>query len=87
LWGAANLDEREFTQPDRFDVTRSSRHLTFGLGPHFCMGASLGRLEARVAFEALLDRATGLVVSEPPRRLRSPWAYAFEAVDLKLSGE
>jgi cytochrome P450 family 130 len=82
LWGAANLDEREFSRPDEFDVTRSARHLTFGLGPHFCMGASLGRLEARIAFEGLLDRAAELVLSEPPKRLRSPWAYAFEAVNL-----
>jgi hypothetical protein len=85
--GAANLDEREFRQPERFDVTRSSRHLTFGLGPHFCMGASLGRLEARIAFEGLLDRAHEFVVSEPPRRLRSPWAYAFESVHLTPPSE
>jgi hypothetical protein len=84
LWGAANLDEREIPQPERFDVTRSARHLTFGLGPHFCMGAALGRLEARIAFEGLLDRASGFVVSEPPARLRSPWAFAFEAVNLTL---
>jgi cytochrome P450 family 130 len=82
LWGAANLDDREFTLPDLFDIGRSARHLTFGVGPHFCMGAALGRLEARIAFEALLDRASELVLSQPPTRLRSPWAYAFEAVDL-----
>ena len=82
LWGAANLDDREFTFPDRFDIGRSGRHLTFGVGPHFCMGAALGRLEARIAFEALLDRASELVLSRPPTRLRSPWAYAFEAVNL-----
>jgi len=82
LWGSANLDEREFPQPERFDITRSARHLTFGLGPHFCMGAALGRLEARIAFEGLLDRASQYVVSEPPARLPSPWAYAFEAVNL-----
>jgi len=87
LWGAANLDEREIPQPERFDVTRSARHLTFGLGPHFCMGAALGRLEARIAFEGLLDRASGFVVSEPPARLRSPWAFAFEAVNLTLPDE
>jgi cytochrome P450 len=57
------------------------------LGPHFCMGAALGRLEARIAFEGLLDRASGFVVSEPPARLRSPWAFAFEAVNLTLPDE
>jgi cytochrome P450 len=82
LWGAANLDEREFPLPEQFEVNRSARHLTFGLGPHFCMGAALGRLEARIAFEGLLDRASEFVISERPTRLRSPWAYAFEAVNL-----
>jgi cytochrome P450 family 130 len=84
LWGAANLDEREYPQPEQFDVTRSARHLTFGWGPHFCMGASLGRLEARIAFEGLLDRATEFVLSEPPTRIQSPWAYAYKALDLSL---
>jgi cytochrome P450 len=84
LWGAANLDDREFTLPDQFDIGRSARHLTFGVGPHFCMGAALGRLEARIAFGALLDRASELVLSQPPTRLRSPWAYAFEAVNLVM---
>jgi cytochrome P450 family 130 len=87
LWGAANLDEREFPQPEQFDVTRSARHLTFGLGPHFCMGAALGRLEARIAFEGLLDRVSDFVVSEAPARVPSPWAYAFEALNLSLPGE
>jgi cytochrome P450 len=58
LIGSANRDELAFPEPDRFDPARSSRdHLTFGHGAHFCLGAALARLEARVLIEQLVARA------------------------------
>lgn len=57
LFGSANRDERELADPNRLDVTRrTDRHLAFGHGIHYCLGASLARLEGRVMFEELLAR-------------------------------
>lgn len=67
LLASANRDERQFADPDRFDVTRDTKgHMSFGLGIHFCLGASVARLEARVAFEALLPELRTLTRTDAP---------------------
>jgi cytochrome P450 family 142 subfamily A polypeptide 1 len=68
LYPSANRDERVFEDPFRFDVTRDPNpHLAFGIGSHFCLGASLARLELRVLFEELLARMPELeLASEAP---------------------
>lgn len=59
LLGSANRDEDQFPKADRFDIDRDARgHLAFGFGIHFCLGASLARLEARVGFEEFFSRVT-----------------------------
>jgi cytochrome P450 len=85
VWGAANLDEREFVDPELFDVRRDAdRHLSLGYGAHFCMGAALLRLEARVAFEELLTAMPAFDVVEPPERIRSVWAWGYEALRVQF---
>jgi cytochrome P450 family 142 subfamily A polypeptide 1 len=56
LYPSANRDEEVFEEPDAFRIERNALHLGFGLGPHFCLGANLARMEMRVAFEELLRR-------------------------------
>jgi cytochrome P450 len=71
LLGAANRDPEQFPDPDRVDVGRpDNKHVAFGLGSHFCLGAPLARLEGRLVFEALLQRAPNLRLDGPPPRYR-----------------
>ena len=85
MWGAANLDEREFDRPEVFDIhRRADRHLSLGHGAHFCMGAALARLEARVAFEELLACMPEFEIVQPPERIRSVWAWGFDALRVEF---
>jgi cytochrome P450 family 144 len=71
LWAAANLDEDAHREPDRLDLSRPTlrQHLAFGRGLHFCVGAPLARLEARLALTELLAATTEIVLDPavPPR--------------------
>ena len=66
MLGAANRDPAQFDQPDKFDIGRqNNRHLAFGQGVHYCIGAPLGRLEGKVAFTSLLNRFPSLKLTGP----------------------
>ncbi|MFC4396487.1 cytochrome P450 [Arthrobacter sedimenti] len=83
--GSANRDERQFERAAEFDVDRSpNRHVAFGHGIHFCLGAPLARLEARIALEALLARLPGLSVASGAHleRMESTIVYGLKAVPI-----
>jgi cytochrome P450 len=68
---SANRDERQFPDPDALDLTREpNRHLAFGQGIHYCLGAPLARLEGQIAINTLLRRAPELRLAVPPESLR-----------------
>jgi len=68
--GAANRDERKYTEPDRYDMFRSQRqHVGFGFGVHVCLGMHLARMESRIAINTLFDRLGPFTLdpqAEPP---------------------
>lgn len=71
LLGAANRDPEKFTKADVFDMTRQPNpHLAFGHGVHFCIGASLARMEAQIAIQILLQRMPGLQLADSKPRWR-----------------
>ena len=85
LVGSANRDERVFTEPDRYDLGRTERELqqtaSFGFGRHFCLGASLARLEARVALEELVRRVADYDIDpDGIRRVHSVNVRGFAAL-------
>ena len=84
-WGAANHDDRMFPDPERLDVTRTvERHLAFGHGVHYCLGANLARLEARVAFEEWHARFPEYQLAAEPARIVSIWARGYSRVPLHI---
>ena len=68
VYASANRDERAFVEPDQLDITRTPNdHVAFGAGgPHFCLGASLARLEAKEMFGAIFGRFEGLEIDGDP---------------------
>jgi pimeloyl-[acyl-carrier protein] synthase len=87
LLGAANRDPAHFPDPDRLDVTREEpRHLAFGVGIHYCLGAPLARLEAHVAIQTLLRRCPDLALApEPPAWRPSSALRGLEALPVTVA--
>lgn len=87
---AANRDETVFENPEKFDITRNpNKHLAFGVGIHYCLGAPLARLEAVIGFRALLRRFPNIVLAAPAERLQwrgAPALRGLVTMPVRLKG-
>jgi cytochrome P450 len=89
LWNtSANFDDEVFADPTRLDLGRKpNKHLAFGLGAHFCLGAFLGRTHLTAALEAVRDLVSTVEVRTPPRRLFSNFVLGYTNAPVHLHGE
>jgi cytochrome P450 len=79
VYASGNRDERKFTDPDTLDLCRKTgaAHLTFGIGPHFCLGSALARAEGRIAVEVLLDRVEDIRLAGSADLAELPYHTSF----------
>ncbi|MFE5837785.1 cytochrome P450 [Arthrobacter sp. NPDC056493] len=84
--GSANRDGRQFERPEQFDAGRApNRHLAFGHGIHFCLGAPLARLEARIALQGILDRLPELSLTPGAHLERMDSTIVYGVKELPVS--
>ncbi len=85
MLGAANHDPRVFTDPHRLILTRAqATPLSFGNGIHFCLGAGLARLEARMVFTELLGRFKTIELAETPQRQAFTTIWGLSRLPLRM---
>ncbi|MGH2830523.1 MAG: cytochrome P450 [Actinomycetota bacterium] len=86
MWGAANRDDAAFPHPDELDLDRAQpkAHVAFGSGIHFCIGAPLARMEARIAVARLLQRTSTFALADAPRHVPSLFVRRLASLELML---
>jgi cytochrome P450 len=87
LWGAANRDPSHFNDPNAFRLDRpgGKGHISFGKGAHFCVGAALARLEARIVIGELLKRTSHIAATDTGRWLPSLLVRRLERLELSVA--
>ncbi|MFF2542880.1 cytochrome P450 [Kitasatospora sp. NPDC058063] len=89
LWNtSANFDDEVFADPRTFDLARTpNKHVTFGYGPHFCLGAFLGREELKALLEALREQVAGIEQAGPAARVYSNFLFGYSTLPVTLHPE
>ncbi len=85
VYPSANRDADQFPEPDAFKVERNPEHVAFGVGPHFCLGASLARMEMRVTFTELLRRFPDMNYAGDARAEIRPHALVRSCIHMPVS--
>ena len=88
MLGSANHDPEIFENPEQFDITREkNRHMGFGMGIHYCLGAPLARIETKIALKALFERNPNLRLAVDPAAVtimpRPGW-HVYKDLPVKL---
>jgi cholest-4-en-3-one 26-monooxygenase len=85
FYPSANRDDSVFAAPNQFDITRyPNRHIAFGIGEHFCLGANLARLELQVMFRQLAERLESVELAGPIQRMRSNFVGGIKHMPVRL---
>jgi cytochrome P450 len=85
FYASANRDEDVFADADVFDIERTpNKHVAFGVGKHFCLGANLARIETRVMFSELLPRIVDVELAAPIERLRSSFIHGVKHLPVRI---
>jgi cytochrome P450 len=88
FYPSANRDEEIFDEPDRFDITRTrNQHVTFGVGPHFCLGNAVARLQMQVMFSEIFARIPDLELAGPVERLQSNFINGIKHMPVRFTPE
>jgi cytochrome P450 len=85
FYPSANRDESVFAAPNKFDIGRyPNQHIAFGIGEHFCLGATLARLELQVMFRQLAERVEAVALTGPIQRMRSCFVGGIKHMPVRM---